>query len=102
MSLPLPGSPQAPKYWVDEVSGELMLAVQSYLNGREMTVREISLMRAYLRQWVDSPVWDMNPHEDDAGRQWLQELRQRVKAIASRRHIADCLWIMEERGMDPL
>jgi hypothetical protein len=94
-------APQPPKYWTFEPR-ELGVAVHAYMAGKDLTVRDVLLMRAYLRQWVDSPVWEGYPYETDGGRQWLAELRERVRAIASRDDIAQCLSIMTARRMDPL
>ena len=52
-----------PGYWRNESSGVLAPAVKRYLAGESLTLREIGLLRAYFRQWVDSPVWDQNPHQ---------------------------------------
>jgi hypothetical protein len=102
MSHPAPSlSQEAPKYWTLELR-EVSAAVQAYRAEKGLTVRDVALLREYLRQWVASPVWEMNPHETDAGRQWLAELRHRVRAIASRNDIAQCLSIMTARSMDPL
>jgi hypothetical protein len=94
-------APQPPKYWTFEPP-ELSVAVHAYLAGKDLTVRDVALMRAYLKQWVDSPVWEGYPDETDGGRQWLAELRQRVRAIASPDDIAQALSIMTARRMDPL
>jgi hypothetical protein len=91
----------APKFWTLEL-GELSVTVQAYRTGKDLTVRDVALMREYLRQWVDSPAREMNPHETDGGQQWLAELRQQVRAIASRNDIAECLDIMTAHRMDPL
>jgi hypothetical protein len=45
--------------------------------GKDLTVRDVALMLAYLKQWVDSPVSEGHPCETDGGRQWLSELRER-------------------------
>jgi hypothetical protein len=91
--------PQPPKYWTFEPP-ELGPAVHAYTAGEDLTVRDVALMREYLRQWVDSSVWEMNPHETDEGLQWLAELRQRVRAIASPDDITQALSIMTARRMD--
>jgi hypothetical protein len=57
--LPAPDHPDAPKYWRYETSGDLARAVERFLNNEPMTPVDIGLMRLYLMQWVDSPVWDM-------------------------------------------
>jgi hypothetical protein len=100
MSYPAP-TPQPPKYWTFEPR-ELVIAVQVYMTGKDLTVRDVLLMRGYLGQWVDSPVWEGYPYETDGSRQWLAELRERVRAIASTDDIAQALSIMTARRMDPL
>ena len=94
-------APQPPKYWTFEPR-DLSVAVHAYTAGEDLTVRDVALMRAYLKQWVDSPVWEGYPDETDGGRQWLAELRERVRAIASPDDIAQALSIMTARRMDPL
>jgi hypothetical protein len=69
------------------------------LAGKDLTVRDADLMRAYLKQWVDSEGY---PYETGEGRQWLAELRERVRSIASRDDIRQALSIMTARRMDPL
>ena len=94
-------APQPPKYWTFEPP-ELSVAVHAYTAGKGLTVRDVALMRAYLKQWVDSPVWEGYPYETDGGRQWLAGLRERVRAIASPADIKQALSIMTARRMDPL
>jgi hypothetical protein len=94
-------APQPPKYWTFEPP-ELGVAVHAYMAGKDLTVGDVALMRAYLKQWVDSLVWEGYPSETDGGRQWLAELRERVRAITSPDDIAQCLSIMTARRMDPL
>ena len=94
-------APQPPKYWTFEPP-ELGEAVQAYTAGEDLTVRGVVLMRAYLKQWVDSPVWEGYPYETDGGRQWLAELRERVRAIALPADFKQALSIMTARRMDPL
>jgi hypothetical protein len=100
MSHPAP-APQPPKYWTFE-RPELSVAVQACMAGHVLTVRDVALMRAYLKQWVDSPVWEGYPYETDGGRQWLAELRERVRAIALPADFKQALSIMTARRMDPL
>jgi hypothetical protein len=102
MSHPSPSSShEVPKYWTLDLR-DLSVVVQAYRAEKDLTVRDVALMREYLRQWVDSPVWEMKPHETDAGRHWLAELRERVRVIASRDDIEQALSIMTARRMDPL
>ena len=51
-------------------------------------------MRAYLWQWVKSPVWGPSGA--------LEALRLRVAAIGSLQDIDDAIEAMVEIGMDPL
>ena len=101
-ALPPPESPDAPKYWRNETGGALRIAVENFLNNRLMTVRDMALMRAYLSQWIDSPVWEMNPSLDAKGRASLAFLRLRARRIQTvediHRWIADAL----AEGHDPL
>ena len=61
-TIPDRNSQLAPKFWRNETSGQLEFAVRAYLdNPQTMTPNEIAYMRAYLGQWIASPVWDMNP-----------------------------------------
>jgi hypothetical protein len=51
-----------PGYWLHESSGVPRPAVEAYLAGEPMAEAQIAAMRAYLRQWIGSPVWDQNPY----------------------------------------
>jgi hypothetical protein len=84
MSLPPPDSPDAPKYWRQETSGRLEGPIMRYLEGKLMSTEDITLIRLYLRQWIDSPAWLMNPEMDSGARRALTELRQRVRLIFTR------------------
>jgi hypothetical protein len=41
-----------PGYWMYETSGALKPVVLKYLDGAELDLAEVGIMRAYLRQWV--------------------------------------------------
>ena len=107
-ALPPPGHRDAPKYWQHETGGALRIAVENYLNNRDMTVRDVALMRAYLVQWIDSPVWEMNPHLSEGGPAALAALaaltalRLRARRIQTVQDIR--LWISAAlaEGHDPL
>jgi hypothetical protein len=92
----------APKYWPCETSGLLKPAVEAYLHGKPLSDDHVRVLRAYLKQWVDSPVWDQNPYANEDEKQWLAELRRKVDEIHSRNEVRECLSIMTNRGMDPL
>jgi hypothetical protein len=88
---------------MDESTGRLAVAVRSYLDNPEgMTLREVAFMRAYLRQWIESPAWDLNPSHDAASRAALEALRINVGRIVSAQGIRD--WMRDARmaGIDPL
>jgi hypothetical protein len=107
-ALPPPDHPDAPKYWRHETGGRLAIAVENFLNHRLMTVRDVALVRAYLIQWIDSPVWEMNPHLAQGGPAAtaalaaLTRLRVRARRICA---VADIHhWINDAlaEGHDPL
>lgn len=97
-----PAHPDAPKYWMWETSGRLGPAIEAYLNRREMTVSQMNLMRAYLRQWIDSPVWERNPAADKATLAELQHLRATIRLAQSRKDLSIWLRRALESGHDPL
>lgn len=90
-----------PRYWLYETTGVLRPAVEAYLAG-SMSPEQIAAMRAYLRQWIEAPVWDLNPHASPDERAWLTNLRRRVDYLTS--FAAIQAWIDEatDAGMDPL
>ena len=97
-----PDDPRAPKYWMYEESGVLRPAVEAYLNGEPLTAGQIRLMRLYLKQWIDSPVWDENPVADEDSKRELAELRRLADAIETEREIADWIECALDAGIDPL
>jgi hypothetical protein len=91
--------PLAPRYWRHETSGQL----ERYLNTVEpLTVRDVALIRAYFVQWIDSPVWDMNPAASEKSRRALALLRSDARRIAN--WFCITAWVLRamEEGMDPL
>jgi hypothetical protein len=102
-ALPPPDHPDAPKYWMYETGGLLASALERYLkHPSRLTVRDLGLIRAYVCQWIDSPVWNQNPH---GGLRWLEELadlRRTAHAIASPRTLATWLAAAVSAGVDPL
>jgi hypothetical protein len=85
-----------------ESSGRLAEAMKRYLKEEPLSNYDIGLIRAYLVQWIESPVWDDNPNLDAAGRAELQELRQAAHKITSRRAIAEWVEVATDWGIDPL
>jgi len=101
--LPAPDDPRAPKYWVYEPDGELAAAIGRLIRVESLTDRDYQLIRAYFRQWIDSPVWDMNPNHDVAGEAAaLATLRAGVDGLATASDIHDWLRLADQTGVDPL
>jgi hypothetical protein len=80
---------------MNETSGELRPAVEAYLKGEVLTPGHIAALRAYLRQWIDSPVWMSGDDEVD-------QLRCGIDALNSRAAIDLWLSAAAEIGIDPL
>ncbi len=95
-----PDHPQAPKYWMHEVGGNLVPAMKRYLEGTRAFPDDVNLIRAYLRQWIDSPVWVGGVESET--RNALDELRRKAREL---RTISDITtWIEQalDLGIDPL
>ena len=101
-ALPPPDHPDAPKYWRSETSGQLRGAVENYVNRRLMTVRDVALMRAYIIQWIDSPVWEQAPAFDARAASALSALRLRARRILSVADIHRWMYDAAAEGQDPL
>jgi hypothetical protein len=95
-----PDHPQAPKYWMHETGGQLGPAMERYLKGEPEKPDDVNLIRAYLRQWIDSPVWAGGV--DDEGRVMLDELRADVDQIVSRLTLDMWLENASQLAIDPL
>ena len=91
--LPL-DDPRAPKYWQHETTGVLRPVIEAYLNGKELDIAQVLVMRAYLRQWIQSPVW--------YGGEELERLRASLEAVQTRKDVDTWLDAALEEGMDPL
>jgi hypothetical protein len=95
-----PDHPQAPKYWMYEVSGKLVPAIKRYLEGTRAFPDDVNLIRAYLRQWIDSPVWEDGAEGET--RSALDDLRRKAREL---RTIDDITAWVEDAlnlGIDPL
>ena len=92
----------APGYWMHETSGVLRPAVEAYLAGDPMLPDQIAKLRAYLRQWIMSPLWDQNPHMTTYHRAWLDQMRLRVGGLKDRGAIDRWLSDATGAGLDPL
>jgi hypothetical protein len=85
---------QIPGYWKYETSGALRPVVEEYLRGDVLVGEQVTIMRAYLRQWIAYPGW--------AGTTKLAELRQRVDTLSTHALIRDWLVDALSQGIDPL
>jgi len=86
-----------------ETTGALKPAVEAYLIGSApLTLIQIAALRAYLRQWIKAPVWDLNPYASPEDRAMLADLRHRIDQLNDRASINRWLHDAEALGMDPL
>lgn len=86
--------PDAPKFWMNESSGILKPVIEAYVNGKELTDKQIALMRAYLYQWVAAPVWIQTAA--------LEILKLRVAAIKTNDDLRTAISKAVEMNIDPL
>ena len=93
---------EIPGYWKFETSGVLRPAIEAFLVGAPMTDEQIAAMRAYLRQWINSPIWDKNPHATEDYRQWLAMQSRLVDSLTSHATIKVWLAGAVDMGIDPL
>jgi hypothetical protein len=91
-----------PGYWMWETSGVLRPAVEAYLNRREMTLGQIAVLRAYLRQWINAPAWDASPHAGAEDRARLAQLRADIDELTSRKAVDRWIAKAVAEGLDPL
>jgi hypothetical protein len=84
---------KVPGYWMSETSGVLRPAVEAYLLGEAMTGEQIAALRAYLRQWIGSDVW-----EGDV----IEILRAGIYTLTDRAAIERWLAVATDAGIDPL
>jgi hypothetical protein len=85
-----------------ETGGHLAPAIKRYLDGRPLQLGDIPLIRAYLCQWIQSPVWDKNPNQTPEGAILLAQLREQVLRIVDRSDIHKWVELAVEQGIDPL
>jgi hypothetical protein len=89
----------APRYWMNETSGVLKPVIERFLNDQQLTDQEVSIFRAYIMQWIDSPAWDANP---EGGGHELRMLRDAAKVVRNTTELRLWLQRAEEFGVDPL
>lgn len=83
-----------PAYWMYETSGKLEPVVRAFLNNERLTETQITIMRAYLWQWLSAPVWAWCGE--------LDTLLRRVSEAKTQEQLSRCISAAEELGMDPL
>jgi hypothetical protein len=90
----------APRYWRDHLSsyGESM---GRYIAGEDMTIMDLMIVQTYLRQWVQSPVWE-DEQRPAAARLALSLLRMKARRANTREQLRSCMKMAAEMGMDPL
>jgi hypothetical protein len=81
-------------YWMAETSGVLRPVVAAYLKDEPLSVYQIAVMREYLDQWINDPIWQPTSN--------LRLLRDTVRNLSTRQQL-DC-WIDTalEDGIEPL
>lgn len=82
-----------PGYWMQERTGVLRPAIEAFLHDQPMTQEQIAAMRAYLRQWINAPVWLS---------QTVPFLRAAIDDLTSENAIRAWLFIANDEGIDPL
>jgi hypothetical protein len=80
-----------PGFWMNETSGVLRPATETYLRGEPMTTEQIAAMRAYLRQWIEAPTWE-----------GADNLKHRVDDLTNQDAIHEWLSDAIAIGIDPL
>jgi hypothetical protein len=83
-----------PHFWMHETSGVLAPVIEAYLQGRDLTPSQLAIMRLYLHQWIDAPVWSADGD--------IEALRQSVDQIATRADLERWLDKALDLGIDPL
>ena len=95
--------PKAPRYWKYEQSGLVALAVAAFIEApMSLNESDLAIMRAYVKQWIDSPAWDGNPHADEHGLAVLKALRVEAPRIRTPRDLVWWLAVATREGFDPL
>jgi hypothetical protein len=95
-----PDHPQAPKYWRFETGGKLVPAIERYISRSRAEPDDVNLIRAYLRQWIDSPVWDGGV--DSETRVALDNLRRKTRELRTRNDVDDWMADALDLAIDPL
>lgn len=82
-----------PRYWIDSPDSELIRAIRALLLSKPLSEANYTALRAYFRQWIDSPHW-----QGDG----VKALRAGVSDLTTRKAITDWLDLAVKEGIDPL
>ncbi len=82
--------PVAPRFWMNQEVGLLHFALLAYVDGEPLRADQIGLLRAYFAEWADG---------DFHG---VDDLRERIKTLATREDVDSWLEAAMDLGIDPL
>jgi len=81
-------------YWMAETSGVLRPIVAAYFNGDSLSEYQVAVMREYLDQWINDPVWQPTAN--------LALLRSTVLHLKTRQDLDRWIDTAMDDGIDPL
>ena len=96
-----------PHYWQTESSGLLPNAIKAYFDNRTengpISTNDCDLVKAYIRHWINAPVWSLNPFYQDAADQdnELRALRDEADKLTDADSIDRWIHRALKSGIDP-
>lgn len=85
--------PKAPRFWMEEQTGVLAEAVETYMRGEPLTAAHRALLQLYLRQYLERAILP-----DDANRSLLLS---RIEKLRTTRDIERFAEELAEWGVEP-
>lgn len=73
-----------PRFWMEETTGALSEAVDTYMNGERITTAQLDLIKLYLRQYIERAVLS-----SDANKKLLLSKIDKLKTTADVERYAD-------------
>jgi hypothetical protein len=73
-----------PRFWMEETTGALNEAVDTYMNGEKLSTEQLDLIKLYLRQYVERAVLS-----SDANKKLLLSKIDKLKTTADVERYAD-------------
>ncbi|WP_029214888.1 hypothetical protein [Kallotenue papyrolyticum] len=73
-----------PRFWMEETTGALGDAVETYMNGEPLTAQQLELIKIYLRQYIERAVLS-----GDANKKRLLSQVDKLKSTADVERFAD-------------